>query len=244
MRGRYLLASEDPEATFLEDRGFVEKLLRRFTARSHSSEVIAFADTGAEGRFSFRGISAAEPTPGAQAHAVAWATAAEAHLPHGLQVDRECPAHSLVRLLSGNGAETEWRHAAAAAEPGAEVAPGWTSAGGLGPDALANVLVETLLPGSGRYTVPRWEEAPTWIPPLSTILVRYHEPMRDHWLLTNGLPPFGYGIERHLGALRSTAFEGTERLVRVGEEFHTVPRGEWEPPPADGQDLGYLELSP
>jgi glycosyltransferase involved in cell wall biosynthesis len=248
MRGRYLLASEDPEATFLDDRGFVEKLLRRFTARSHSSEVIAFADTGAgadaAGDFSFRGIAAAELAPEARAHAVAWVTAAEGYLPHGLQVDRECPAHSLVRLLSGNGAGTEWRHAASTAAPPAEAAPGWTLGGGLGPDALANVLVETLLPGSGRYTVPRWEETPTWIPPLSTILVRYREPMRDHWLITNGQPPFGYGIERHLGALRSGAFEGTERLVRVGEEFHTVPRGEWEPLPADGQDLGYVELAP
>jgi glycosyltransferase involved in cell wall biosynthesis len=245
MRGRYLLVSEDPEATFLEDRGFVEKLLRRFTGRSHSSELIAFADVAAEveGRFSFRGISAAELAPGARAHAVAWATAAEGNLPHGLQVDRECPAHSLVRLLSGNGAETEWRHAASSAEPQAADPPGWTPAGARGPDALANVLVEAMLPGHGRYTVPRWEETPTWIPPLSTILVRYREPMRDHWLITNGLPPFGYGIERHLGVPRSSAFEGTGRLIRIGEEFQTLPRGEWGPLPPDGQDLGYLEVA-
>jgi hypothetical protein len=84
----------------------------------------------------------------------------------------------------------------------------------------------------------------TWIPPLSTVLVRYHEPLRDHRIVTNALPPYGYGVERHLGALRSAAFEGTERLVRIGDEFLTFPRGEWQPLPEDGQELGYLETAP
>ena len=243
MRGRYLLAGEDPEAAFLEDRGFVEKLLRRFTARTHPPEVVAFVDAGAAGRFSFRGIPAAELEPGAQAHAVAWSVDAESHLPWGLHIDRQRPVDSLVRFLAGSGAPSAWRHAPAATIERADAPGSWSDAGALGPEARVNALVEPLLPGHGRYSVPRWEEAPTWIPPLSTLLVRYREPMRDHWLITNGPPPFGYALERHLGALRSNAFEGTERLVRIGEEFHTSPRGEWEPLPADGQELGYLELS-
>lgn len=244
MRGRYLLVTEDPEAAFLEDNGFVEKLLRRFTARNYSPEVVVLADIEGKGRFSFRGITAEELEPGARAHAVAWATSAEDHLPQGLQIDRGRPVDSLVHLLSGSGAASVWRHAPAAATAQTEPEGSWSAAGAVGPDAHTNALVEPLLPDSGRYSVPRWQEAMTWIPPLSTLLVRYREPMRDHWLVTNGLPPFGYALERHLGALSSTAFEGTERLVRIGEDFHTSPRGKWEPLPADGQDLGYLELAP
>ncbi len=244
MRGRYLLVSEDSQATFLDDRGFVEKLLRRFTGRSHPPEVIALTDAGADGRFSFRGIPSAELEPGARPHAVAWATSAESYLPFGLQIDAQRPVDSLVRLLSGSGAPSAWRHAPATAREQGDAAGGWSAAGSLGPAARTNALVEPLLPGHGRYSVPRWENAMTWVPPLSTLLVRYREPMRDHWLITNGPPPFGYGVERHLGALRSTAFEGTERLVRIGEELATVPREEWEPLPGDGQELGYLELAP
>jgi glycosyltransferase involved in cell wall biosynthesis len=243
-RGRYLLVSEDSEAAFLADQGFIEKLLRRFTARSHAPEVVAFTDVGADARFSFRGISAEELDEGAVPHAVAWTTDAERHLPWGVRIDRKHPVESLVRVLSGSGAPSVWRHAPAVAPISTAAGEDWGDAGALGPEAENNVLVEPLLPGSGRYSVPRWKYAMTWIPPLCTILVRYREPLRDHWLLTNEAPPVAYALERHVGALRTTAFEGTERLIRVGEEFHTVPRGEWEPLPPDGVELGYLELAP
>lgn len=244
-RGRYVLVTEDPELTFLGDRGFVEKLLRRFDAAAHSSDVLILFDEGEEGRYSLRGLPAAEVGNDARPHAVAWSTAAETHLRWGLHADAGRPIDSLARLLSGSGAEVEWRHAPAGPN-GSEEEParGWAEAGPLGPEAVANAMVVPLLPGSGRYSVPRWEKTMTWIPPLSTVLVRYHEPLRDHRIVTNTLPPYGYRVERHLGALRGTAFEGTERLVRIGEDFHTFPRGEWQSLPEDGQDLGYLELAP
>ncbi|HET7507545.1 MAG TPA: hypothetical protein VFJ53_04245, partial [Solirubrobacterales bacterium] len=197
-----------------------------------------------EGRFSFRGLAAAEVGAEALPHAVAWNTAAEKHLRWGLQLDAGRPVDSVARLLAGSGAEVEWRHAPAG-PGGKQGAPsGWIEAGELGPEATANAMVVPLLPGSGRYSVARWEKTMTWIPPLSTVLVRYLEPLRDHRIVTNNLPPYGYAVERHLGALRSTAFEGCERLVRIGTEFHTFPRGEWQPLPEDGQELGYLEMAP
>lgn len=244
MRGRYVLVTEDPELAFLEDRGFVEKLLRRFTARCHPAEVIALFDEGEEGRYSLRALPADEVGNEARAHAVAWSTSVEKHLPYGLHADRGRPVDSLARLLSGSGTEAEWRHAPSSQQSGGDAGEDWTAAGPPGPEAENNALVEPLLPGSGRYKVPRWEHTMTWVPPLSTVLVRYHEPLRDHRIVTNQLPPYGYRVERHLGALRSAAFEGTERLVRVGGEFLTLPRGEWQPLPDDGQELGYLETAP
>lgn len=244
MRGRYLLVSEDPGAALLDDRTFVEKLLRRFTARTHAPEVVVLADAGDGGRLSFRGISPRELAGKAQAHAIAWATSVESWLPWGVQIDPGQPVGSLVRLLSGSGAASAWRHAPATVPAATSGDREVSEAGRLGPAAVANALVEPLLPGQGRYSVSRWEDQTTWMPPLSTLLVRYREPIRDHWLVSNQAPPFGYALERHLGALRSTAFEGTERLVRIGEEFNTSPRGEWAPLPGDGQELGYLELAP
>lgn len=244
MRGRYMLVSEDPEAAFLGDRGFVEKVLRRFTSTTHAPDLIAFVDAGAASRYSFRALTPKELDAEPQAHAVAWQTAAEEHLPHGLHVDPERPVSSLVRLLSGSGGEAVWRHAPSStkAEPAKTVE--WKQVAAPGPAAVANALVPPLLPGSGRYEVPRWEEMVSWVPPIATVLVRYREPLRNHWLITTGLPPFGYAIDRHLGALRTTAFEGTERLFRVGDELMTSPKGEWQPLPDDGEELGYLELAP
>lgn len=244
MKGRFMLVTEDPELKFLDDRGFVEKLLRRFNCRVHSPDVVAFADIGSASRFSFRGLGADELGPDPRAHAAAWRTSLEERLPHGLHADPTDPVHSLVRLLSGSGTEVGWRHAPARSVPAAQQGERWSPIDPPGPEAVANALVEPLLPGSGRYKVPRWEDAMTWIPPLSTVLVRYRDRLSERRLVTHQPPPFDYVVEKHLGALRSTAFAGTERLLRVGNEFLTRPRGEWERVPEDGEELGYLELAP
>lgn len=244
MRGRYMLVSEDPEAAFLGDPGFVEKVLRRFTATMHPPDVIVFTDLGDKGRYSFRALRPQDLDAEPQAHAVAWQIAAEEHLPNGLHADPSQPAASLVRLLSGSGGEAVWRHVpcSSGAEPAQKL--DWKQVAAPGPAAVENALVPPLLPGSGRYEVPRWEGMLSWVPPIATVLVRYREPLQNHWLITTGLPPFGYALDRHLGALRTTAFEGTERLFRIGDELMTSSKGEWQPLPDEGEELGYVELAP
>jgi Glycosyl transferase family 2 len=244
MRGRYMLVSEDPEAAFLADPGFVEKVLRRFTSTTHPPDLIAFVDVGATSRYSFRALAPEELGAEPQAHTVVWQTAIEEHLPKGLHADPGRPVASLARLLSGSGGEAEWRHAPSSGTEEGKREHEWKPVGPAGPAAVENALVPPLLPGSGRYEVPRWEEMVSWVPPIATVLVRYREPLRNHWLITTSLPPFGYAIDRHLGALRTTGFEGTERLYRVGDELMTSPRGEWQPLPDGGEELGYLELAP
>lgn len=244
MRGSLMVVSDDPELEFLADPGFVEKVLRRFATAKEKPDAIAFVDAGEEARFGFRALAPEELDPGAAAHAVVWRVAAEDHLPYGLHVDPERPADSIARLFSGNGACLEWRHAAGSsgAEPGRPSA--WKPVDPRGPDAVENALVQPLLPGAGKYTVPRWDWTPTWIPPISTVLVRYKERHGERRLISSDPPPSGYVLERHLGVLRCTAFEGTERLLRVGEDFVTFPRGEWQAVPDDGEELGYVELAP
>lgn len=244
MRGRYMLVSEDPQAAFLADRTFVEKVLRRFTSTSHAPDMIGFLDAGTESRYSFRALNLDELDPEPQAHAVAWQISAEEHLPRGLHVDPDQPVASIARLLSGSGGEAVWRDAPCSSGTEGAGRREWRPVAAPGPAAVENALVPPLLPGSGRYEVPRWEEMVSWVPPIATVLVRYREPLRNHWLITTGLPPFGYAIDRHLGAPRTTAFEGTERLFRVGDELMTSPRGEWQPLPDEGEELGYIELAP
>lgn len=245
MRGRFAAVSDDPEVGVLADPAFVEKVLRRFAVTGEHPDAIAFTDLGEASRFDFRALSAAELGAGPRAHTVVWATACEERLPWGMHLDPAQPAHSIVRLLSGAGARIEWRHAPVAgelADPAAD--PSWSEAGPLGDPAEAASAVIALLPGRERYTVPRWEHTLTWVPPLTTVLVRYKHRLTEHRVVTNSPAPFGYAPEHYLGALRTTAFEGTERLLRVGEDFVTEARGSWQPPPPDGKELGYLEQAP
>jgi hypothetical protein len=243
MRGSLLMVSEDPELALLADPAFVEKALRRFLVTGPKPDALAIVDAGAEGRFSFRLLDAGEVDP-ATVHAVVWNTAAENQLPWALHLDPDAPARSLARLFSSNGATIEWRHGTSGQAVETGTAGSWQPAEPLGPAALENALVQPLLPGAGRYEVPRWDWTPTWHPPLSTLLVRYRRPRDGRRLITSGPHPEGYELERHLGFLRSTSFEGTERLIRVGEEYATVPRGEWEPLPDGAENLGYLEVAP
>ncbi len=243
MRGAFLCVSEDPELRFLADPGFVEKALRRFTAKLEAAEAIALVDAGAEARYSFRSLAVDEFDPAA-VHAIAWRRTAEHGLPDGLLADPTAPVLSLATMLSGSGLSVEWRHAGGPERADASATGAWEPAGPPGRAALTNALVQPLLPGAGAYEVPRWERTPTWIPPLSTVLIRYRNHLGSHRIVTTDPPPFGFIPERHLGALRSTSLEGTERLLRVGGEFTTVPRGEWEPVPEGGEELGYLEQAP
>jgi glycosyltransferase involved in cell wall biosynthesis len=242
MRGCFILASQDPELPFLRDAGFVEKVLRRFTVPEEAPDAIALVDAGDGGRFSFRNLAAEEFDP-ATAHAIVWRIAAEEDLPSGLWVDGDEPAVSIARQLSGSGRRIEWRHAPSRHRPGA-AGRSFEKAPPLGNRAAGDALGGPLIPGEGRYRVPRWELAPSWMPSLSTILVRYRDRFGEGRFVTISQTPSGYVPEWVLGAPRIAAFQGTERLVRAGEEFETFSRGEWEPLPDDGEELGYLEQAP
>jgi len=242
MRGSFVLVSQDPELALLQDAGFVEKVLRRFTVPEEAPDAIALVDVGEDARFSFRSLAAEEFNPAA-AHAIVWRIAAEEDLPSGLWVDGEEAAGSIARQLSGNGKRIEWRHAPSPHTPGAG-GRSFEKAPPLGARAADDAVAQPLIPGQGRYRVPRWEHAPSWMPPLSTLLVRYRDHLGERRFVTTNQIPSGYVPEHVLGAPRIASFEGTRRLVRAGEEFATFSRGEWEPVPDGGEELGYLEQAP
>ncbi len=242
MRGSFIMASQDPELELLGDAGFVEKALRRFTLPEEAPDAIVFVDAGEDARFSFRRLAKEELDPAA-AHTIVWRLAAEEDLPSGLWVDGEEPAGSIARQLSGNGKRIEWRHAPSPHLPGAG-ARSFEPTPPLGDKAGDGALDRPLIPGEGTYSVPRWELAPGWIPPLSTLLVRYRDQFSEHRFVTTSQIPNGYVPEHYLGAPRIASFQGTERLVRAGEEFAVHSRGEWEPVPDGGEELGYLEQAP
>jgi GT2 family glycosyltransferase len=242
MRGTCLVVSEDPELNLLTDRGFAEKVLRRFGWGEARVDAIAFVDVGAAARHAFRSLAADEADPAA-VHTAAWRVAAEHPMPSGLLADPAAIVRSAVQMLSGSGASVEWRHAEGRSGTGREPRS-WHGAGPTGEAAKANALVQPLLPGAGAYEIPRWERTPSWVPPLATVLIRYRDHLSERRLVSTDPPPFGYLPEYHLGALRTTSLQGTERLLRIGEEFVEVPTGRWEPPPKEGEELGYFEQAP
>jgi len=242
LRGSFILAGQDPELPLLQDAGFVEKALRRLALPEGAPDAIAFVDVGEEARFSFRSLAAEEFDPAAT-HAIVWRIAAEDDLPSGLWLDGEEPAGSIARQLSGNGKRVEWRHAPSRHRRRAggrrfEKAPP------LGVSADEDELGRPLIPGEGGYSVPRWEDAPSWMPPLSTLLVRNRDQFGELRFVTTSQTRSGYVPERVLGAPRIASFQGTKRLMRIGEEFAIFSRGEWEAAPDDGEELGYLEQAP
>ena len=247
-RGSYLALSHDT-AGLLADQTACEKLLRRFTAGGSGNEVdgIALVDGGTKGRFPFRAL-AAEEASGAAPHTLVWRRTAELALPQGLLSDPANPVGSLARLLGGGGLKVEWRHfpgpAGSRSGPPAE---NWEP---LPPSPLSaedpydlRPGAQALLPGAGDYRVPRWGSVPTWVPALSTIAIRYRERCGQRRLATSGPPPTGFVPEQHLGAPRSVSFQGTARVVRVGDRYELIPAGEGRPLPEGGEPIGYVELA-
>jgi glycosyltransferase involved in cell wall biosynthesis len=245
-RGSFVAVSSDDAASLLADPSFTGKVLRRFAADPELGAIV-IADAGASGSFFLQAI-AAEELPAAPPRAVIWRRTEEQHLPSGLHADPGDPVPSLVRLLSGGGSRVEWRHAPLPAATDREDPAGYwrplpaSAAVAEDPHAL-HPGAQPLLPGTEAYTVPRWKDTPTWIPPLSALAIRYRERYGERRIVTCGPEPAGYVPEHHLGTLRSVSLEGTARLVRIGDEYRAVPRGEWEELPPHGEEIGYAELA-
>ena len=159
----------------------------------------------------------------------------------------------MTRLLTGSGAVVEWRHLAARGRRDrTELGGDWISvSGGVLSAAKRNaphpaeVPNEPLLPGPGISVVPRWLYVATWAPPQAVLLCRHREIGGRRRVVTNDRhSPAGFEIEWDLGMLRISSFEGTVRLMRTGDDYVALPRGEWHSAPAEAEELGYVELAP
>lgn len=244
MRGGIAVVTSLEIASLLDDPAFVEKVLRRFTASDEGPDAIAFVNAGDNGHYSFRTLPPDEGDPDAIPHTVAWRVAAEQPLPRGLHADPAEPIASIARLFSGNGAAVEWHHL-----PGSEptvARPSPQSAWQALPSASADSRREPspALPGTNGYEIPRWKASPTWIPTLSVPVTRYRERDGERRIVTSGPAPAGFVAEHCLGALRTTSPMGTERLLRVGDDYLTAPRDGSDEIPAGAEEIGSVELAP
>lgn len=244
-RGAFVALTAGDGAGLVADPGFIARLLRRFDAAGDDLDGIALVDAGAQGRFPLRALELDEMA-GADPHTIVWRRRVEGTLPRGLHALAGDPVGSVAQALCEGGAPVEWRHTAGPAQRPAAVGGGeWQPL----PEDPANErdplglrpAAQPLLPGIDTYRVPRWEQVPTWMAPLSTVAVRYRERHGERRIVTNGGAPPGFLPEQHLGALRSTAFEGTVRIVRDGERYLAIPRGEWHSAPAGAVEIGYAE---
>ena len=247
-RGAFVAVSDHDAAGLLADPAFAAKLLRRFDAEPGLGAIVLAAHESA-GHFFLQPFAEGD-LPAASPHTLIWRRTVETHIPGGLHADPGDPLGSLIRLLSASGTVVEWRHARRPAMAGDDARPAgyWrelpaSDAVAEDPHAL-HPGAQPLLPGSGAYEVPRWEKTPTWIPPLSSLLIRYRERFGERRIASSGPPPVGYVPEHHMGTLRSTGLAGTARLVRIDDRYETQPLGEWKKLPDDAEELGYAELIP
>ncbi len=249
MRGGFRAITSSSGAPLLADPAFSEKVLRRF-ATDERLDAIAFADSGRKDSFLFQPLSAdaedADPAP--RAHTIVWRASAESSLPHGLQADPAAPIHSIALLFNGNGALVDWHHAPnLRPSEGGDLPVKWSPVSSpwkTSPKGAPH-LTTPLLPGEGKYKVPRWERTISWTPALTKQIVRYLDPYTNRRIATTGPEPPGWLPEYRLGSLPLSSLQGTRRLLRLGgEQYQTEPHGNWSPPPEDGEELGYVEQAP
>lgn len=245
-RGAFVAVSAGDAAGLLADPAFVAKVLRRFAAAPDLGAIV-LAHSQASAAFFMQPIdpdSIATATP----HTVIWRRTEEQHMPHGLHADPGDPVTSLIRQLSGSGSVVEWRHARLPSGHERETPSGYwrklpvSHAVAEDPHAL-HPGAQPLLPGADAYEVPRWKDTPTWVPPLSALVIRYRERYGERRIASSGPEPVGYVPEHHLGSLRSTGLAGTTRIVRIGDRYRATPLGEWEKLPPDAEEIGYAELA-
>ena len=248
MRGSFHALTSGDGTSLLADPAFSAKVLRRF-ATNRDLDAIAFADAGDGGKIAFQPLPAGakDTDPEPRAHTIIWRVAAESNLPRGLHADPADPVHSIALLLNGNGALVDWHHARRPKpSEGRELAGTWlpvASPWRRSPEDLPH-LTEPLLPGEGKYRVPRWEREGTWTPALTKQVVRYRDPHTNRRIATGGPEPRGWLPEYRLGSIPTSSLQGTERLLRVGDEYRTEPLGEWRPVPENCEEIGYIEKAP
>ncbi len=251
-RGSHVALTIGSGADLLADPSFAEKALRRFEAVGEEPDAIVLVDAGPEGRHPFATLAASE-APDAVPHTIVWRRRVEVDLPYGLVADPDAPVASIVRLLVGAGAKVEWRHVSfigdqVAPAPASSLPSGWVGmpkdpARKEDPHGLRRPA-PSLLPGQGDYDIVRWERTPTWVSPLSTIIIRYRERESERRMITPGDMPEGFQLEHFVGAVRSTGVAGTKKLIAVGDTFKALSREEWRDLPAGAIELGYLEEAP
>jgi glycosyltransferase involved in cell wall biosynthesis len=249
-RGPHIALTAGSGAELVADPAFAEKALRRFDAVGEEPDAIVLVDAGESGRHAFATLAPSD-APDAVPHTVVWRRRIEVDLPFGLVADPEAPVASIVGLLIGAGAKVEWRHVSFAGTPTvpADSPPSrWVAmpkdpARKDDPHGLRRPA-PPLLPGQGDYEVVRWDRTPTWLAPLSTIVIRYREREGERRMITTGDPPEGFRIEHFVGAVRSTGVAGTKKLIAVDGTFCALAREEWRDLPPGAVELGYVEEAP
>jgi glycosyltransferase involved in cell wall biosynthesis len=246
-RGSHIALTAGSGAELVIDPAFAEKALRRFGAIGEGPDAIVLVDAGEAGRHAFANLTPDE-APDAVPHTVIWRRRFEVDLPYGLLGDPEAPVASIVRLLAGAGAKVEWRHASShtdAASP-AESAPSRWVDMPKDPARKHDPLglhrrTPPLLAGQDDYEIVRWSRTPTWIAPLSTVVIRYRERLGERRKVITGDPPEGFQLEHFVGAVRSTGVAGTKMLIAIDGTYRALSREEWRDLPPGALELGYVE---
>jgi len=254
-RAPYLLITAGTGSQLLEDRTFVEKLLRVMLVRD-TLQATVLCDAGAAGRYPLRRLDPSE-APDAEPHTILLRRDPRAEpLPDEIEADPQNPVVSLARSLAGEPG-VEWRHHAAPARPPAgdatearetvRLAPPIARTAGERVEREERFKRSPAAPALAWDHVRRWVLSASWMPPETLPLVRHRKLDRDERIVTNDrTPPPGYVIEFDLGVIHRFQPPGTAELRAEGAEgFLVIPDRDDAAPrltaPRHPDCLGFLE---
>lgn len=243
-RSRYLMATYVSLERLLEDRAFVEKMLRVLGA-NHRVTALGFADGGI-GKLPFQRLEAGAAVD-ADPSALCWATHGVEAPPTPFPLAPDRPLEALARWLTING-KVQWRHLD---EPGFVErcnAPDPPHAVLEAPSYRRPVdaqfkTASVRLPDSPGGVWRGGTQEALWRPPETRLLCRHRHIRSESFVYTNDLaPPDEHRFDHLLGCVREFPLAGSKSLTcrpaRAGfglGETHD---------PGDPTLLGFVEEQP
>jgi hypothetical protein len=252
-RGRYILAAQGTGSVLLQDRAFVEKVLRTFESKADLA-AIAFTDASSAGTFPYRLLRGEEGVE-LDAHAIVWSLRAVADM-SVTPIPANDPVTAVAHKLSHADAVMQWRHApgpASRAESEAHVQSRKVALDGSLPRSAseaaereARLSAPALLSRVPERSLRRLAAGP-WIPPETKLLARYREAGGEKRYVAEAEeePRTGYSLEYYLGLINRFPLPGTAPLEAGDEgegQSHRSPQGHGgAQADVSERTLGYVE---
>jgi glycosyltransferase involved in cell wall biosynthesis len=244
-RGRHVMITTGALPDVLCDPGSVERIIR-LLERKQRRTVLSFTDTGDPQNHPFAIVIGDDPDN--EPHSIAFSRSDTDQAPPPW-LDTNDPVGTLARWMQIERFHLEWRHLRASwatpLTPSGKFHRSAAVPGGLRAERVERTLrlAEEPVFTDAADSVPRLDEAPTWLPAFTAPLVRSQRHGFEEWTVTTtSPPPDGSHPEYYLGVVHLRALQGTRRIMRHSDQGYVAAALGGEPT-ADEMDesLGYVD---